>query len=204
IAVAALADLRSAFPTGQIAAPSCAIVNPVCAVHSLAVGYATIDVVANCNATSPSSPDYFLREILFDNVLTGDYQHLNPNPATGNYAGGNPLVHIRVVPEGGAAGSFAPTALPYTFYDLYTNGTFPRTDRRQPLPSAFMPRVIQGGTGSFNTNLQIWREALVPPTVCPLGYSSNSAVPIADGVRFDEHENATFYTCTLIGCLDPP
>jgi len=56
---------------------------------------------------------------------------------------------------------FAITALPYTFYDLFTTGARFRTqDRRQPLPSAFMPRFIEGGTGGFNSNLMIWREAL--------------------------------------------
>ena len=32
-------------------------------------------------------------------------------------AAANPMVHIRAVPEGGAAGSTAHTDLPYTFYD---------------------------------------------------------------------------------------
>src|SRR5205814_81750 len=114
-------------------------------VHASAVGYATVDVVADCNSTSPIAPGYFTGEILFDNVLTGDVQHIAPNPATGNYAGGNPLVHIRAIPEGGVAGASVTTNLPYTFYDLYTVGARWRTqDRRQPLPSAFMPRFIQG------------------------------------------------------------
>src|SRR5207248_9039027 len=101
--------------------------------------------------TSPLSAGGFTKEILFDNVLTGDSQHINPNPAIGNYAGGSPLVHIRAIPEGGAAGELAATSLPFTFYDLYTVGA--RTqDRRQPLPSAFVPRFLQVGTGSVNTN----------------------------------------------------
>jgi hypothetical protein len=196
-----LADLQAAFTKGTISAPGCAIVNKVVGVHANAIGYATVDVVANCNATSPLAAGYFTREILFDNVLTGDYQHMNPNPATGNYAGGNPLVHIRAVPEGGAAGAFAATALPYTFYDLYTTGAPNRAqDRRQPLPSAFMPRFIEGGTGAFNTDLTIWREAFAAPTTCPLAYSSNSFVRAAEVVRFDEHENATYYV--LPSCID--
>ena len=113
-------------------------------------------------------------------------------------------MHIRAVPDGGAAGSFVPTPLPYTFYDLYTAGAFPRTlDRRQPLPSAFLPRAIQNGS-SFDTKLQIWREAFVTPTACPLAYGGNSAARIADAVRFDEHENSSMYGCFLIGCIEPP
>jgi hypothetical protein len=198
-----LAELQTAFTKGIVSAPGCAIVNNVGGVHANAVGYATIDVVANCNAHSPLAADYFTHEILFDNVLTGDYQHVNPNPATGNYAGGNPLVHIRAVPEGGTAGAFLETALPYTFYDLYTTGSPLRTqDRRQPLPSAFMPRFIEGGTGAFNTNLMIWREAFAGPTFCPLAYAKNSFVQAAETIRFDEHENPTFIDGS--SCAGPP
>src|SRR5207253_3250451 len=85
----------------------------------------------------------------------------DPNPATGNYAGGNPLVPIRAVPEGGPAGSVPGTNLPYTFYDRYTFGVVPRTiDRRQPLPTVWAARFINGGTGAFNTNFKIWREGI--------------------------------------------
>jgi len=187
------ADLRTAFTTGKIAAPGCAVVHNVGGLHVNAIGYATIDVVADCDTQSPVGPTYF-GEILFDNVLTGDYQDLNPNPATGNYAGGNPLVHIRAVPEGGSAGQVIATSLPYTFYDLYTAGTSRAQDRRQPLPSAFMPRFIAGGTTAFNTNLKIWREAFAAPAACPTSYVNNSNLPITENVRFDEHENPTFYS----------
>jgi len=201
IDAALLAELRSAFTTGNISRPDCMVANKVGSNNhgANAVGYATIDVVANCNANSPLSAFYFDRELLFDNVLLGDAQHLSPNSVTGNYAGGNPLVHIRAVPEGGAAGSVVATDLPYTFYDLYTTGAAVRTqDRRQPLPSAFMTHFIEGGTAAFNTKLQIWREALAAPTSCPIAYSSNASVEIADEVRFDEHENATYVPCAGI------
>jgi hypothetical protein len=67
---------------------------------NVAVGYATLDVVATCSPLLPNDPRYF-EQILFDNVLTGDYQQIASDPATGNYAGGNPMVHIRAIPEGG-------------------------------------------------------------------------------------------------------
>ena len=206
LSAALLTDLQAAFTTGKVSAPGCAIVNDVGGKHANVVGYATIDVVANCNPTSPLDSAYFAREILFDNVLIGDYQHVTPNPAIGNYASGNPMVHIRAVPEGGAAGASVATALPYTFYDLYTTGTASRRqDRRQPLPSAFMPRFIQGGVNYFNTNFKIWREAIVAPTRCPLAYASNAAMPGAEAVRFDEHENPQFEGCFVtMQCVGPP
>ena len=71
---------------------------------NVAIGYATIDVAATCSVALPVDPGYFTGEILFDNVLIGDYQDVNGNTVAGNYAGGNPMVHIRAVPEGGPAG----------------------------------------------------------------------------------------------------
>src|SRR5438067_3676852 len=167
-------------------------------VHGNAIGYVTIDVAPTCHTSLPNEPGYFSL-ILFDNVLIGDYQDINPNPATGNYAGGNPLVPIRAVPEGGPAGSVPGTNLPYTFYDRYTAGIVPRTiDRRQPLPTTWAARFINGGTGAFNTNFKIWREGITIGACSGANSAaaSNSNLAIREVVRFDEHENATITTVT--------
>jgi len=197
-----LTDLRVIFTTGAAGA----IIGNGCGsvrlggVHADAIGYVTIDVASNCTTNLPG-PTYFTGDILFDNTLTGDYEDLFlASGALANASGGSPLVHIRAIPEGGPAGSAPGTNLPFTFYDRYTGfatqagRTF---DRRQPLPSTFAARWIQGGTGGFNTNFQIWREGLGAltgsSTTCsnaanvPAG---NSALLITDEVRFDEHENA--------------
>jgi len=149
--------------------------------------------------------------MLFDNVLIGDYQDVNPNSTTGNYAGGNPMVHLRAIPEGGPVGANPGTNLPFTFYDRYnnggnsapggpisigtplTNGNNRLLDRRQPLPSVFAARWIQGGTTGFNTNYKIWREGITGPnsTTCSSSVPAlNSALAITELVRFDEHENS--------------
>ena len=188
-----LTDLRLILTTGKPtgAGISCPTSNGLGGVHANAIGYITIDVAATCSINLPTTANYFRTEILFDNVLIGDYQDVNPNPATGNYAGGNPLVHIRAVPEGGPAGSVPGTNLPFTFYDRYTNGIVPRTiDRRQPLPDLFAARYIQGGTGAFNTNYKIWREGFTGSGAACSTYIQNSQIGIAEMVRFDEHENA--------------
>jgi hypothetical protein len=171
-----------------------------------AIGYVTIDTAAVCSTTLPNDPSYFAREILWDNVLTGDYETLDKT-AGNNYAGGNPLVHIRAVPEGGpAATSSTPggaltgnqTNLPYTFYARFINGqtvgvpftgTLLNFDRRQPLPSTFAARYIQGGATSFNTDYKIWREGRSGPVTCATPPSLNSNMTVAEIVRFDEHEN---------------
>lgn len=164
-------------------------------VHANAVGYATIDVVKTCTFAVANTVEYY-NDLLYDNVLTGDFQIIDPNPSSGNYASGNPLVHIRAIPEGGAAGAVVATNLPYTFYDRYTPRATPAIDRRQPLPATFMARYIQGGTGAFNTNLEIWREGVTGSGAACADYQKNFSNLVTDVVRFDEHENPT----TLAPC----
>ncbi len=164
--------------------------------HANAIGYATIDVVANCTNLLPNDPTYYLTDLLFDNVLIGDYQQLGGSPAgTGTAsvldAAGNPMVHIRAVPEGGGAGANVPTGLPYTFYDRYTPAVTRTIDRRQPLPSTFAARFIQGGTGTFATNLTIWREGVTGAGTSCASNINNAIIDIGEFFRFDEHENPT-------------
>jgi hypothetical protein len=173
-----------------------------------AIGYATIDVVANCTNLLPNDPAYYTTDLLFDNVLIGDYQQLGGSPAgTGAAsaldAAGNPMVHIRAVPEGGGAGANVPTGLPYTFYDRYTPSATRTFDRRQPLPSTFAVRYIQGGTGAFATNYTIWREGVTGSGASCASYTNNSAFPIGEFIRFDEHENPTAFVTSGICCLAP-
>lgn len=156
--------------------------------HPMAVGYVTVDVVNSCTKTSPLDPDYYAKALLFDNVLTGDYERIVPDKLVGNYAGGNPLVHIRAIPEGGPAGSVT-TGLPYTFYDRMTPPSARHIDRRQPLPSTFAARYIEGGTAAFHTEYTMWREAT---TAAAAGcVSANANVPYVSIVRYDDYENPT-------------
>ena len=208
-----LADVKTALTTGLYA--SFCGTNKVGGVHANAVGYITIDVNSDCTTTLPNTRDYFATEILFDNVLIGDYQDINPNPTTGNYAGGNPLVHIRAIPEGGPAGRFATgvrSNLPFTFYDRYTAAGTPATaaaprnvDSRQPLPSTFAARYIQSDPTalSFSTNLKIWREGINVASCT--NATANSALAISEIVRFDEHENfvANVQTNVIISPAPP-
>ena len=202
-----LADLQSILTTGKTGNPltnACAATQ-VGAAHPHAIGYITIDVVATCAAKTPASPDYYGSTLLFDNVFTGDYQIVST--ATGHqYALGGPMVHIRAIPEGGAAGSLLATPLPYTFYDRLTQAAATRSaDRRQPLPSTFAARWIQGGPGGFSTSYRIWREAVTGGNATCADYASNAHIPTADFVRFDEHENATIESCALLsGCIGSP
>jgi len=190
-----LQDLRLLFTTGT---SSGVCSQAVGGTHANAIGYATIDVVATCAAKNPSSSDYVSGILLFDNTLTGDYQLIVPRDAK-SYAQGGTLVPIRAIPEGGAAGAIAPTNLPYTFYDRYTRALPARTaDRRQPLPSAFVPRYIESGANGFNTSLKIWRETTNAGACSGADAAALSkSMMVAESVRFDEHENAAVLTNTL-------
>jgi hypothetical protein len=200
-----LSDIQAALTTG--AYPGTCGSTRVGGIHANAQGYATMDVTSICSFTLPTSPGYFASEILFDNVLIGDYQQVNPNGVVGNYAGGNPLVHIRAVPEGGPAGAeVIATTLPHTFYDLYTPGGTATLDRRQPLPSQFAARFIQGGPSAFHTSYKIWREAVRSGSACTQ-VSANASMVFTEIVRFDEHENATIRSTSLgpiVGTPPPP
>ncbi|HEX9984518.1 MAG TPA: hypothetical protein VGF69_14755 [Thermoanaerobaculia bacterium] len=163
--------------------------------HQRAVGYVTIDVTATCSSTLPADPAYF-DELLFDNVLTGDYQQLYMNDNI-PFTGGNALVHIRAIPEGGAAGSTAVTRLPFTFYDRYTPAGDKKRDRRQPLPNAFAVRNIQGP--DLHTRMNVWRER--DPSMPPCNPATRR-IGYGEMIRFDEREN--YYGFFWVGPYPTP
>jgi len=198
------AALRATLTTGLSAANSCTEAGGV---HTNAMGYATIDLVASCTLRTPADPLYYTNDILFDNVLIGDYQQIGPHPAgeaTSSFdAGGNPMVHIRAVPEGGGAGSNVGTALPYTFYDRYTPAARRTLDRRQPLPATYATRFIQGGPNGFRTNLTVWREGFGSGSCADA--RASATMSMGEIIRFDEHENASAVseTCLIEHCSSP-
>jgi hypothetical protein len=160
-------------------------------------GYVTIDVSESCGTDLPVDPLYYTTEILFDNVLIGDYQQVD---RANNFAQGNPLVHIRAIPEGGDVGTTGTpgfeTNFDRTFYSRYQGGGV--ADRRQPLPSTFAARWISGGAGALNTSFKIWREGVSGDTLACSQYPPNAALAITELVRFDEDENPTTFVPDII------
>src|SRR3954452_12706145 len=203
-----MSAVRSALTAGVYnPGASGACPNQVGSAHANAnsIGYVTIDVVGACTSRLPSDPLYYTTDILFDNVLIGDYQQIGPHPSSGSAAfdaGGNPMVHIRAVPEGGGAGSNVATELPYTFYDRYTPAANRVQDRRQPLPSTFAARFIQGGPGAFATNYTIWREGF-GAGACSASLLVNGYLPSADILRFDERDNVSTAPPCFTLCIGP-
>ena len=181
-----LDDVRSAFTTGRSSLCAQPVAIPK---EGLASGYITVDLMATCTTDLPTEAEYW-DQVLYDNVLTGDWQIIAPNHVTGNYAEGAPSVHVRAVPEGGAAGAGLVSPLPFTFYDRLTPAGKRRTDRRQPLPTTFAARFIEGGAAAFDTQLIVWREAMTGGARQCGDVAPNDA-PLAEVVRFDERENPT-------------
>lgn len=154
-------------------------------VHDNAVGYATIDTADLCSTSLPTDQGYFTGEVRYDNVLIGDYQQVN---SANNFAQGNPMVHIRAIPEGGEPGSIATVNFDRTFYSRFQAGGV--ADRRQPLPSVFGARWIQGGASGFATSYKIWREGDTTNGNRTCGTWDDNVTNVAEIVRFDEAENA--------------
>ena len=180
-----LADIQTGLTSGVY---SLCGTSRIGATHTLAVGYVTIDVAATCSFTLPTESTYYSTEILFDNVLIGDFELVDPSQ---NFAQGETAIHIRAIPEGGSVGSVPGTNLPYTFYDRYTPTSNRRIDRRQPLPSVFAARYIQGGSSGFTTEFKIWREGVTGAAAACSSYINNRSLGVVEIVRFDERENPT-------------
>jgi len=194
--------MQSAFTTGKV--PPVGLggaCNTAGGVHQNAIGYVTIDVAGGCSTSLPTDAIYFLSEIRFDNVLIGDYMQVN---ADQNFAQGNPMVHIRAIPEGGTPATRIGPAFavnfPRTFYSRYSPF---RQDARQPLPSLFAARWIDGGTSGFGTTYKIWREGNTnSTTVCSAYPVAGGALGITEIVRFDEEENPETFAPDIV--VSPP
>ncbi len=159
--------------------------------HDNAVGYATVDLVSNCSTNDPFAEKYWTEDIAYDNVLIGDSQQVS---AASQFAQGSPMVHVRAIPEGGTPaerianpGKYR-SNFPRTFYGHYQPSNAPRLDGRQPLPSVFAARWIDGGASGFHTYYKIWREGTTGPGVTCATHDDN-ATNFAELVVFDEAEN---------------
>jgi hypothetical protein len=188
-----VARMQQAFTLGRIpAAFGESACNTAGDVHANAVGYVTVNVVSHCTILHPADDGYFSSVILFDNVLMGDFQQVN---GAQNFAQGNPMVHIRAVPEGGSIAQRASGDENYqvnfkrTFYSRYQPAATKTFDARQPLPTTFAGRWISGGATGYQTFYKIWREGRTGSNAPCSAYRDNGGMGITEIVRFDEDEN---------------
>jgi hypothetical protein len=183
--------IQRAFTEGFVPAhgteAACDVGNP----HDNAIGYATIDLVTNCAMNNPLAEQYWTEDIAFDNVLIGDFQQIH---SANDFAQGSPMVHIRAIPEGGtpvermAYHAVHGSNFRRTFYTRYQPWYDPLLDSRQPLPSVFAARWIEGGASGYRTSLKIWREGRTGAGATCRALEDNVAT-FAEVARFDEAEN---------------
>jgi hypothetical protein len=153
--------------------------------RTVAQGYVTVDTVNNCTLRFPGDAGYFASggngDATNQNVLWGDFFLVDPGK---NLAQGFTLVHIE------ADGTNAETSVPgqYTFYGRYVGWT--AVDNREPLPTTFVTRFVNGGAFSGGTDLLYWRDSKVAQGVfrcntAPNWYGLGQEMIVI----FDEEEN---------------
>ncbi|HEV2843800.1 MAG TPA: hypothetical protein VG477_03060 [Thermoanaerobaculia bacterium] len=164
----------------------------------VARGYVTVDVVKQCTTLTPADGGYFGPEGVAanDNLLWGDFFLIDP---AGNLAQGENLVRLESDP--------ARFAGKPTFYERYVNGT--GADGREPLPTVWASRYINGGAFTGGTDLIYWRDSRqrnqafqcnLPPVWYPIRLEEGHSFV------FDEQENADSPVCpfpSVGGCFFP-
>jgi hypothetical protein len=155
-------------------------------------GFLTVDTVNNCTQRTPRDSGYFVAGGLGDatdqNVLWGDFIYLD---ASRNLAQGEALVRLQSHPT-----RFAGKP---TFYNWLHGNT--GQDGREPLPSSWATRFVNGGAFDGGTEMILWHapQNRLDPFACtqpPFGVGSERAMVI------DEQENIEFFDC-IIG-IPPP
>jgi hypothetical protein len=112
----------------------------------IARGYATVDTVSACDLFFPGDWDHYKLSLTDQNVLWGDWFIVNPGQS---FAQGDMLVHIESCPTCFEPGN-------HTFYGRYNFAQ--ADDGREPLPTTWASRYLNGGPFDGGTSLLIWRE----------------------------------------------
>jgi hypothetical protein len=154
----------------------------------IARGYVTVDTVSACDLFFPSDWTHYTLSLTDQNVLWGDWFIVNPGQS---FAQGDMLVHIESCPA-----CFEPGD--HTFYGRYNLAQ--ADDGREPLPTTWATRYLNGGPFDGGTSLLVWREtdSTTAPYAC-IKYGPPSWYPLdtKQALMFDESENPTVEeTCT--------
>ena len=162
----------------------------------IARGYVTVDVATRCSTLSPGDSGYFgAGGVASDaNVLWGDFFYVAPGDTA--VAQAQNLVRLEsdpsvVVPD-------------LSFYTPYAPRASGHPDYREPLPTVWAVRYLDGGGFHGTTDLIVWRDAVYPNAAFPCNAPLH---PLYSGARrlvaFDEEENASVVDCPA-GCTFLP
>lgn len=160
---------------------------------SIVTGYATFDVVDRCELIFPTDPGYFGPGGVAsnDNRLIGDAFYVFPGQ---DFAQGINLVRLEADPERFGPGD-------RTFYGPYLDGD--GSDAREPLPTVWAARNLDGGGFSGGTGITVWRSASDTPEAFNCAGPTPILPLISEVFSFDEEENGfRVYPNTAI--IDPP
>lgn len=148
----------------------------------IARGFVTLDSVTQCTLSLPTDPGYYLGVIDSRNIWIGEFLIID---RANNFAIADPLVHVeasytdpRVTPPGA-----------HTFYG-WARGYANTSDLREPLPTTWETRFVDGGTLTGGTDLLVWRAPIAPVATFACGGSA-PGFPLAQRqvATFDEQEN---------------
>mgnify|MGYP001029090696 FL=1 len=150
---------------------------------NIARGFVTIDDVNTCSDALPTDGDYFLGVIGHRNIWFGEFLILD---RANNFAIGDSLAHV----EASNTDPRVLDASDHTFYG-WIRGYLTDSDRREPLPTTWHTRYVNGGGFDGGTDLLVWRAppGKVSPFTC--GGATPFAIPLPqkEVVIFDEQEN---------------
>lgn len=165
-----------------------------CAAQALgdqvARGYVTVDVARQCSTLTPADPGYFGVDGVAgnDNVLWGDFFLIDP---AGDVAQGENLVRIESDPARFAGHP--------TFYERYVGGS--GADGREPLPTVWDSRYLDGGAFTGGTDLIYWRDSRARNQAFSCGQRP-SWYPfpweLSRTVIFDEEERPVVPSCQVL------
>jgi len=147
------ADFLTRAHTGLSVLGGRCMASPRGATSTRATGYLTVDVVTRCAEANPASAGYFadIADTTVEaNVLLGESYLIESH---NDFAQGDTAVHLRVDPASFGAGD-------RTFYGRYVGAT--GADHRQPLPSLFASRFIEGAAFEGATRIHVWRDTKSP------------------------------------------
>ncbi|MEA2560390.1 MAG: hypothetical protein QOH06_1894 [Acidobacteriota bacterium] len=160
----------------------------------IARGYITVDTVSSCDIFFPGNWATYGPTLTDQNVLWGDWFIVNPGE---NFAQGDMLVHIESCPSCFVAGD-------HTFYGRYNSGT--ADDAREPLPTTWASRYLNGGPFNGGTSMLIWREGNASTAAYPCalqGPPSWYPLDTKQVLIFDEQEQPALAGDCPGTCPDP-
>lgn len=152
---------------------------------NIARGFVTIDDAVTCSDSAPTDGGYFLGVIGFRNIWFGEFLILDRE---NNFAIGDSLAHVEASDTD--ARVLDPAA--HTFYG-WIRGYLTDSDRREPLPTTWHTRYVDGGAFDGGTDLLVWRAPPSPVSTFTCGGATPFAIPLPQRqvVVFDEQENAS-------------